>query len=346
MPFQIIRNDITKVTADAIVNTANPRPVIGGGTDSAIYAAAGEEDLLALRRKIGDIPPGEAVYTSGLNLPATYIIHTVGPVWVDGNHGERDVLRSCYEKSLALADKLGCQSVAFPLISSGVYGFPKDEALSIAYSAIGAFLMKHEMQVILVVLDGQALTLSKTLMGRIDQYIDEHSAEAIRRREYGEEEAEGRFRMSRRRLEMERRHHQQNHPSIPFSMTDLTEESLKEALQGGKSFADRLFELIEERGLSDVEVYKKANLDKKVFSSIRCKKAYKPKKTTALALAVALKLDLPTMTDLLSRAGYALDPSSRMDLIVSYFVTHRQYNIFEINEALFDYGEPTLGSKM
>lgn len=265
---------------------------------------------------------------------------------MDGNHGEREILRSCYDKSLALADKLGCQSVAFPLISSGVYGFPKDEALSIAYSAIGAFLMKHEMQVILVVLDGQALSLSKTLMGRIDQYIDEHSAEAIRRREYGEEDADGRFRMSRRRLEMERRHHQRKPSSNPFSMTELTEESLKEALQGGKTFADRLFELIDERGMTDVEVYKKANLDKKVFSSIRCKKAYKPKKTTALALAVALELDLPTMSDLLSRAGYALDPSSRMDLIVQFYVTQRQYNIYEINEALFRYGEPLLGSKM
>ena len=160
MPFQIIRNDITKVSADAIVNTANPKPVIGSGTDSAIYAAAGEQLLLAERQKIGELRPGEAAYTDAFGLNARYIIHTVGPIWVDGNHGEREILRSCYDNSLNLADKLGCTSIAFPLISSGVYGFPKDEALSIAYAAIGAFVLTHETLVTLVVLDRNSLRLS------------------------------------------------------------------------------------------------------------------------------------------------------------------------------------------
>ncbi len=153
MPFQIIRNDITKVKADAIVNTANPKPRIGRGTDSAIYAAAGEEQLIAAREKIGDIAPGQAVHTAAFALAAKYIIHTVGPVWVDGSHGERDTLRSCYENSLTLADSLGCESIAFPLIATGTYGFPKDEALHIALSEIQRFLLTHEMKVTIVVFD-------------------------------------------------------------------------------------------------------------------------------------------------------------------------------------------------
>lgn len=163
MPFQIIRNDITKVKADAIVNTANPKPRIGRGTDSAIYSAAGKDLLLAERKKIGEITPGQAVSTEAFNLDAKYIIHTVGPAWIDGNHGERDILRSCYEKSLSVAAELKCKSIAFPLIASGVYGFPKDEALNIALAEIGKFLLTHEMKVLLVVFDRKALQLSEQL---------------------------------------------------------------------------------------------------------------------------------------------------------------------------------------
>lgn len=205
--------------------------------------------------------------------------------------------------------------------------------------------MKHEMKVTLVVFDRTAMTLSKTLMGNIDQYIDEHLVEDLHRSEYDEDDADGFSRISRRRVELEREYVQQHRHQTAFSMIGLTEKSLEDAIRGGKSFADRLFELIDERGLNDVDVYKRANLDRKVFSSIRCKKHYTPKKTTALALALALELDLPAVSDLLSRAGYALDPSSRADLIVSYFITQRQYDIITINEALFEYGEPTLGSK-
>ena len=160
MPFQIIRNDITKVKATVIVNTANPHPVIGGGTDSAIYKAAGEKELLAERKKIGDIAPGQALATPAFNLPAKHIIHTVGPAWVDGNHGERDILRFCYFNSLTLAAKLKAKSIAFPLISTGVYGFPKDEALDIATAEIGMLLLTHEMESILVVFDKKAFEIS------------------------------------------------------------------------------------------------------------------------------------------------------------------------------------------
>ena len=171
MPFQIIRNDITKVKADAIVNTANPKPRIGRGTDSAIYAAAGEEQLMAARKMIGDIEPGQAVYTDAYSLDAKYIIHTVGPAWIDGYHGERDVLHSCYEQSLALADQLKCKSIAFPLIATGTYGFPKDEALHIALSEIQRFLLTHEMKVTIVVFDRKALELSEGLVFDLNAVI-------------------------------------------------------------------------------------------------------------------------------------------------------------------------------
>ena len=351
MPFQIIRNDITKVSADAIVNTANPKPVIGSGTDSAIYAAAGEQLLLAERQKIGELRPGEAAYTDAFGLNARYIIHTVGPIWVDGNHGEREILRSCYDNSLNLADKLGCTSIAFPLISSGVYGFPKDEALSIAYAAIGAFVLTHEMLVTLVVLDRNSLRLSEKLMGSIQQYIDDHAAQNLHQREYESDLPSRRSRMSRRReLEYQyARGHLPSHtppnPSEARTLQPFAGQSLEEVIgSSGKSFQQRLFELIDERGLDDVTVYKRANLDRKLFSSIRCNPNYVPKKTTAVALALALELNLPTMTDLLSRAGIALNNSDYFDLIVAYFVSNQNYNLFEINTALVCYNQKTIGS--
>ena len=185
MAFQIIRNDITKVKADAIVNMANPKPVIGRGTDSAVYKAAGEKLLLAQRKKIGDIAPGQSVRTDAFRLQARYIIHTVGPIWIDGNHGEREIIHGCYANSLTLAAELCCESIAFPLIATGVYGFPKDEALQIALAEINRFLLTHDMKVILVVFDKKAFELSGKLVGDIEEYIDEHSARAIREEEYG-----------------------------------------------------------------------------------------------------------------------------------------------------------------
>ena len=196
MPFQIIRSDITKVRADVIVNTANPRPVIGSGTDSAIYLAAGEDALLAERKKIGDIAPGQAAATPAFALSAKHIIHTVGPAWVDGKHHEREILRSCYANSLALATELDAQSIAFPLIATGVYGFPKDEALSIAMAEIGGFLLTHDMKVILVVFDRKAFELSGQLVGQIDEYIDEHGVGLVRQTEYG-----GKYNRRRRKEE-------------------------------------------------------------------------------------------------------------------------------------------------
>ena len=354
VPFQIIRNDITKVKADAIVNTANPKPRIGSGTDSAVYAAAGREQLLAQRKKIGEIAPGQAVSTDAFALNAKYIIHTVGPAWVDGSRGERDVLRSCYEKSLALAHELKCKSIAFPLIATGVYGFPKDEALNIALAEIGRFLLTHEMKVILVVFDRRALELSEQLVGGIEQYIDEHAAHELREEEYGENCGSYRGRRMARLREEERAANSMETfeesadaeeaaaSAVPFP--EITGKSLEEVLgEAGETFQQRLFKLIDERGLDDVTVYKKANIDRKVFSRIRCKADYKPKKKTAVAFAIALELDLQTTLDLLSRAGIAFSPSDSFDLIVSYFITNKNYDIYELNAALFRYGQPVLG---
>ena len=353
MPFKIIRNDITKVRADVIVNTANPEPIVGRGTDSAIYIAAGEELLLAERKKIGSIQPGGAVSTPAFNLDAKYVIHTVGPAWIDGHHGERETLHSCYRNSLALATDLKCDSIAFPLIATGVYGFPKDEALNIALSEIGKFLLTHDMKVTMVVFDRKTMELSEDLVGGIEQFIDEHAAQAIHVEEYGGDVYEARVREIRRRRAGLHPQNVDNRPdeialhSIelpPMQLPDLSGKDLDDVLgETGKSFQQRLFELIDVSGMDDVTVYKKANIDRKVFSRIRCKPDYKPKKKTAVAFAVALRLDLPTTLDLLSRAEIALSPSNRFDLIVTYFITNKIYDIFEINAALFKYGQPTLG---
>lgn len=367
MPFQIIRNDITKVRADAIVNTANPRPRIGRGTDSAIYAAAGEDRLLAARAKIGDIAPGQAACTDAFKLNAKYIIHTVGPTWIDGEHGERDTLLACYENSLALADRLSCGSVAFPLISSGSDGFPKGEALHIALSGIQRFLLTHEMTVTLVVFDRRALELSESVIGGIEQYIDDHTARLLRDRERAKGESR---RFERRKNDRPEDLELAAAPYAPIdgetdeifpascpspaptvcaprpetAVPDLAGKSLEEVVRDvGESFQQRLFKLIDESGMDDVTVYKKANIDRKLFSHIRCTPDYTPKKKTAVAFAIALELDMPAMTDLLSRAGIAFSPSNTFDLIISFFVANGIYDVFEINAALFKYGQSTLG---
>ncbi len=325
MPFKVIRNDITKVKAEIIVNSANPLPRIGSGTDSAIYESAGAEQLLQERLKIGNIDPGNAEYTSAYALQAKYIIHTVGPIWIDGKHNELETLHSCYRNSLAIADKLSAKSIAFPLISTGTYGFPKDKALNIALEEIGKFLLTHETEIILVVFDKSSFEISANLIGSIDNYIEENTVDLITQNEY----------------------HSRRRPMVMESADIISEirpsVDLDTILNDtGETFQQKLFKLIDERKLDDVSVYKKANIDRKVFSSIRCKPNYKPKKKTAVAFAVALELDYNEMTDLLSRAEIALSPSSKFDLIISYCVKNKIYDILEINAILFQYGQPIL----
>lgn len=318
MPFQIMRNDITRVAADAIVNTANPQPLVGGGTDRAIYEVAGCEALLAARREVGVLAPGEVAATPAFALSARWIFHAVGLRWQGGTQGEEATMRRLWRNTLALAEEKGCARIAFPLMGAGVYGFPKEKALDIALSEIGRFLLTHEMLVILVVFDREAVAVSEQVLGEIDAYIDEHTVVALHDREYqGAEQAR---------------------------LRRAGEGSLDEVVaQVGAGFRERLFALIDASGLDDVTVYKRANIDRKVFSRIRCKPDYTPSKKTAVALAVALELDLATMQDLLARAGMALSPNDRFDLIVSYFVAKGIYDSAAINVALFHYGQSLLG---
>lgn len=338
MPFQIIRNDITKVEADIIVNTANPEPVIGDGTDSAIYHVAGKEQLLAERQKIGSIAPGQAAITPAFDLPAKYIVHTVGPIWTDGKHGEFDLLRSCYSNSLALAEQASAKSIAFPLISTGVYGFPRSEALDIALSEIGKFLLTHDMDVILVVCDKESFRISEQLIGEIDEYIDEFGIKKLYADEYTERSES--FRRRRSQEQEDEVLSAENSPLLP----ETDEISLEDILDNtAETFQQCLLRLVRESDVDEVEIYKKANIDRKLFSAIRCNVNYKPKKKTAVALAIALELDMLTMMDLLSRAEIAFSPSNKFDLIISYCVTNGIYDMFKINSILFQYEQPTLG---
>jgi O-acetyl-ADP-ribose deacetylase (regulator of RNase III) len=333
MPFTIVRNDITKMSVDAIVNTANPHPVIGPGTDSAIHQKAGPE-LLAARQKIGIIQAGCAAITPAFELDAQYVIHTVGPVWRDGGHGEAALLRNCYDNALRLALQHGCLSIAFPLISTGYYGFPKDRALQIAISAFSAFLLEHEMQIYLVVFDSKSYKLSGTLFRDVASYIDENLADAGERSIAGENR---RLRRRRKRA-MEVR-------ELPVMECSRPALSLEEMLkQEDAGFSETLLKLIDKSGWKDSQVYKKALLSKQHFSKIRNNPDYKPTKTTAIALALALELDLDGTKDLIGRAGYALTSSSKFDLIIRYFIQQGNYNVVEINCALYEFDQVLLGS--
>lgn len=326
MPIQIIRDDITRLSCDAIVNAANSSLLGGGGVDGAIHRAAGRE-LLAECRSLGGCPTGEARITKGYKLPARYVIHTVGPVWHGGGHGEKELLASCYKRSLELAVEHQLESVAFPLISSGIYGYPKDQALKVAVDTIGDFLLEHELFVYLVIFDRASYTIGEKLFADIRSYIDDYYAAV-----YSDAECS-------RNLYMEA----YSMPQIPASSA-FKKSGLDKALeQLDESFSQMLLRKIDEKGMTDVQCYKRANIDRKLFSKIRGNVHYKPKKTTALAFAISLELSLEETKDLLMKAGFALSHSSEFDIIVEYFIQRGNYNIFEINEALFAFDQSLLG---
>ena len=336
MPFEIVRNDITNMRVDAIVNTANPRPVIGLGVDSAIHEKAGPQ-LLTARQEIGHIDMGCAAITPAFQLAAKYVIHTVGPVWDGGSYGEEDLLRNCYDNSLRLAVEHGCQSIAFPLISTGNYGFPKDKALQIAISAFSEFLLKHEMQIYLVVFDQTSYKLSEKLFQGVASYIDQHYVDAWQMATYAAEAP----RINRRRREIDRCETMAMRECAPCASKAMSlEDMLKQADAG---FTETLLKLIDQTGKKDSEVYKKANISKQHFSKIRNNPNYKPTKPTAIALALALELDLEATKDLIGRAGYALTNSSKFDLIIRYFIEQGNYNVVEINMALYEFDQMLLG---
>ena len=349
MPFEIVRNDIINMRVDAIVNTANPKPVIGSGTDAGIHAKAGPE-LLEARKKIGNIHVGCSAITAGYGLDAEYVIHTVGPVWIDGDHNEENLLRQCYDSALNLALEHNCQSIAFPLISTGNYGFPKDRALQIAIQAFSAFLLEHEMQIYLVVFHQDAFKLSEKLFNRVASYIDENYVEAKEMAEYGADFNRRHRPSARRRRDMEYMEVCESSavleemlPCAPMAASKAMslEDMLKQADAG---FTETLLKLIDKTGRKDSEIYKKANISKQHFSKIRNNPDYKPTKSTAIALALALELDLEATRDLIGRAGYALTNSSKFDLIIRYFIEQGNYNVVEINIALYEFDQNLLGA--
>ena len=328
MPFYMIRGDITKLQVDAIVNAANNSLLGGGGVDGAIHRAAGPK-LLEECRTLGGCETGQAKLTGGYNLPAKYVIHTVGPIWRGGNRGERELLVSCYRNSLELASKEGCKTLAFPLISAGVYGYPKDQAVQVAVETIQSFLLTHDVSVTLVLFDRDAATVSKSLFTDISSYIDaqfikEHAdqgPECVRREVAFYRDAVKGMPMS---------------AGVPGSQ--------KEALSHiDESFSQMLLRKIDAAGLTDAQCYKKANIDRKLFSKIRNDPHYRPSKPTALAFAIALELDLTETQELLRKAGFTLSHSQKLDIIVEYFILHGNYDIFQINQALFAFDQSLLG---
>ena len=329
MPLIIIRNDITKMPVDAIVNAAKESLLGGGGVDGCIHRAAGPE-LLAECRTLGGCKTGDAKITKAYRLPCRYVIHTVGPVWRGGGHGEREQLASCYRTSLALAQAHNCETVAFPLISSGVFGYPKDQALRVAVDTISEFLAENDMTVYIVIFDRAAYQIGNKLFADIAAYIDDHYVDAH---------------TDFRRERMRRMGVVESRMLTAYEDAPMAASGLDEALTHlDAGFSETLLKLIDRSGKKDAEVYKKANVDRKLFSKIRNNPDYKPSKPTAVAFAIAPELSLPETRDLIARAGYALSPSSKFDVIIEYFIMQRDYDIFKINEALFAFDQSLLGA--
>ena len=331
MPLEIVRNDITKMTVDAIVNAANESLLGGGGVDGAIHYAAGPK-LLAECKTLGGCKTGKAKITGGYKLPAKHVIHTVGPIYEDGKRGEKALLESCYRESLALAKEYNCETVAFSLISSGVYGYPKDQALKVAIDVISDFLLENEMKVYIVIFDKAAYKIGEKLFSDIAEYIDDN---------YVDEHTD--YRRESMRLNM---------PMQSIMAADMceckamaTDDDLDEIIKRiDVSFSQMLLRKIDEKGMTDAECYKKANIDRKLFSKIRSDVHYKPSKPTALAFAISLELSLAETKDMLRKAGFALSHSNKFDIIIEYFISKGNYNIFEINEALFAFDQSLLGA--
>ena len=376
MPFQIIKGDITKLKVDAIVNAANTGLQMGGGVCGAIFAAAGARALQAECDRIGGVETGEAVITGGYGLPARYVIHTAGPVWHGGGRGEKELLEACYRNSLELAAGRSLSSIAFPVISSGIYGYPAEQAMDVAVRTIGAFLAGHDddLDVFLVVFGRAGFTTDPALKADIDRFIAERSESA---QPFAERSESARARVDDRfagdesvpedwdelqiftgcesGLESEPDEEasiEYNGPVASLEYAALIEFNDLEELRGPAraaviakpepAFSARLRKLIIAKGLDDVEVYKRANLSRQHWSKIISHPDYQPGKRTVFALAVAMRLNIDETRDLLLAAGFALSPSYKFDLIIEYFITNRKYDIYEINEVLFQYEQPLL----
>ncbi len=313
MPLHIISGDIAKIKCDAVVNPTNTHLYPAGGVDRVIQKAAGDA-LYAERAKIGTLGVGHAVLTDAFNMTCKKIIHTCSPIWQDGLRGEDILLASCYTESLLLADKNHLRSVAFPLIASGINGFPDKKAFSIAKVAIQNYISaKSDILVYLLIYDKSDIDLNEMLKLNVAKYVQSKFVHDSQKYMLRAEVCQ------------------------VGNLTDFPEDNDLE-----KSFADKLMELLIDKDISNVDCYKRANIDKKLFSKII--NGSIPKKRTVLALCIALKLNLSEAKSLLNCAGYSLSHSFKLDLIVEYFIVNRKYDIFEVNEVLFDNGLPLLGS--
>lgn len=348
MPFKIVRNDITKMRCDAIVNTANAKPVIGSGCDYAVYKAAGKRRLSEYREQnIGEVMEGDVFLTPGFRLPAHYIIHAVSPLYIDGAHGEEEKLRDCYRKSLSLAWEQRCRSIAFPVISTGSFGYPKEEGIRIAADEILAFLQNHEMLIYLVVFDAQAARYGKQFDKDLQAYIDENYVEARKIEEYSMPTMSLRSVMDDAACQScedyldEEDYEEDSEEENEF--TELHESKLEERMKHlTDSFSEYLLYLIEEKGMTNADVYKRALVDKKTFSKIKNHADYHPQKMTAMCLCMGAKLNLDETRDLLARAGYALSPCDKTDIIFSYFIENQIYDMIELDIQLEEHGLPCL----
>lgn len=363
MPFQIIRNDITKVHADMIVNTANPNVTVGNGVDMAIYTAAGREKLLKERNKIGYLAPGEVAVTPAFNLPAKYIAHSSGPVWQGGNKGEEALLRQCYDKCLAQAKKYRCKTIAFPLMAVGAYGFPHEIGMQIAIDAFTDFLKDNELSITLVIFGGYSLKVSGKWFDEVESFIDDSYVEAA----YLEESCYSEYRESREFIEaacldealpsidsepsqlprysVHQRSIGTAHKSSSIFSSKMVGASLEDMLGEMQvdSFESYMLRLINKKGLKNSEVYTAANISKQYFSKL-LKGDVKPSKEKILALAIGMQLNMDEAIDFLKFAGYAFSPASKTDVVVQYFIQKKEYSVIKINMVLFDYELPILSN--
>lgn len=330
MPLEIIREDIARLSTDAIVHSTNTKLRKGTGSSESIFKLAGDE-LQQRLTQIGYCAPGEVIITPGYKLSTKHIIHTVGPKWMGGDNLEKVQLEKCYLNSLECALKNNIKSIAFPLISAGNYGYPKDEALHIAVSTIQSFLLKHEMMVYLVVFDKQVYQLSTQLFQSVNQYIDDHYVE------------QKQFNYRNRSNDFD---HFELNQSVTYSRLESSKSLDDALLELDESFSQSLLKLIDKKGFTDVETYKRANITKAHFSKIRTHNDYRPTKTTVLAFCVALKLSIKETNILLEKAGYSLSNSSKLDLIVKFFIENKNYDVYEINQVLFEYDQTLLGSNV
>ena len=348
MPLMFIRDDITKLKVDAIVNPANTSLLSGGGVNGAIHRAAGPK-LLDECRKLGVCEVGKAKLTKGYKLPARHVIHTVGPVWSGGNNNEPKLLRSCYIECLRIAVANKFRSIAFPLISSGAYGYPKDKALKIAVDSCSAFLKAHDIDITIVIFDRESFDIGRKKLKDIQAFIDDNYYDETRT--WGYSAAVGTafstnepFRLFRKKASNSKGKARSVHSSFPVPEGSLS-ESLEDKLKMiDESFTEMLLRKIDEKGMTDSDCYKKANIDRKLFSKIRSNKDYHPKKVTAVAFAIALELDIDETKEMLLKAGFGLSNSSKFDIIVRYFIESGNYNIYEINEVLFHFDQVLIGS--